>query len=137
MTGTRRYLLDTNILSALLRDPQGRIAQRIDTVGEGAVCTSIIVASEMRYGARKRGSPRLVQHVEAILSALQILAFARPADEYYARVRNELERAGTPIGPNDMLIAAQALACGLVVVTANDGEFSRVPGLDVENWLLS
>lgn len=135
MTTALRYLLDTNILSALLRDPKGRIAKRIETAGEDAVCTSIIVASEMRYGVRKRGSLRLAEHVEAVLSAIPVLAFTAPADEHYGRIRNELELAGTPIGPNDMLIAAQALARGLVVVTANDREFSRVQGLQVENWL--
>lgn len=131
-----QYLLDTNILSALLRDPKGRIAKRIETIGDDAVCTSIIVASEMRYGVRKRGSLRLAEQVEAVLSAIPVLAFTSPADQHYGRIRNELELAGTPIGANDMLIAAQALARGLVVVTANDREFSRVQGLQVENWLV-
>lgn len=79
MTTALHYLLDTNILSALLRDPSGRIAKRIDAVGEGAVCTSIIVASEMRYCVRKRGSLRLAEHVEAVLSAIPVLAFTAPA----------------------------------------------------------
>lgn len=136
MTTSFQYLLDTNILSALVREPQGRIAKRIEIVGEDAVCTSIIVASELRYGVRKRGSLRMAEQVEAVLSAIPVLAFATPADELYGRIRNELELAGTPIGPNDMLIAAQALARSLVVVTANDGEFSRVKGLRVENWLI-
>lgn len=124
-----------NILSGSVREPQGRIAQRIEVVGEDAVCTSVVVACEMRYGARKRRSLRLVEHVDAILSAIQVLAFATPADAYYGRISNELVLAGTPIGPHDMLIAAHAFARGLVVVTANDRELSRVQGLQVENWL--
>jgi len=135
VTANPRYLLDTNMISALLRDPHGRVAQRINVVGEKSVCTSIIVGSEMRYGARKRRSARLLHHVDLILSAMDLLPFEAPADEFYARIRDELERAGTLIGPNDMLIAAQALCHNLVVVTANDREFSRIHDLEVENWL--
>jgi tRNA(fMet)-specific endonuclease VapC len=135
VTVSLRYLLDTNTISSLLRDPHGRVAQTISAVGEKSVCTSIIVASELRYGARKRGSARLSHHVDVILSAMELLPFEAPADELYARIRDDLERAGTPIGPNDMLIAAQALCHGLVVVTANDREFLRIHDLAVENWL--
>ena len=132
---TFEYLLDTNIISALAREPRGVIAQRLAEVGDDAVCSSIIVASEVRYGLAKRGSRRLSQQVEAILASLDLLPFEAPADRYYADLRHDLQRKGTPIGPNDMLIAAQALSLGLVVVTANMHEFSRVEGLGVENWL--
>jgi tRNA(fMet)-specific endonuclease VapC len=135
VTANLRYLLDTNMITSLLRDPHGRVAQRINVVGEKSVCSSIIVASEMRYGARKRGSARLSHHVDLILSAMELLPFEAPADEFYARIRHDLERSGTPIGPNDMLIAAQAMCHNLVVVTANDREFSRIHDLEVENWL--
>ena len=130
-----RYLLDTNILSDLVRHPQGRIAQQIARVGEDAVCTSIIVAAELRFGTAKRQSPALTQRVEAILTALEILPLDAPADARYAQLRWHLEAAGTPIGPNDMLIAAHALAEGYTLVTANLGEFARVPNLPVCNWL--
>lgn len=70
-----------------------------------------------------------------MLAALEILPFEEPADRRYGELRDYLERQGTPIGPNDMLIAAHALALGLAVVTDNVGEFSRVPELQVENWL--
>ena len=133
MTATR-YLLDTNILSELVRQPLGRIAQRVAAVGEEAVCTSIIVAAELRSGARKKNSPRLTKQVEAVLAALEVLAFDAPADRFYARLRCVLEQSGMPIGPNDMLIAAHALACECVLVTANLDEFCRVSGLRVENW---
>ena len=135
MTGARRYLLDTNILSDLVRRPQGAVADRLARVGEGAVCTSIVVAAELRFGALKSGSKRLQRQAELILSVIDILPLEAPADEEYARIRRHLESQGTPIGPNDLLIAAQALALDCCVVTANDREFSRVPGLKVENWL--
>lgn len=130
-----RYLLDTNIVSQLVRDPQGRIADRIREVSEAQVCTSLIVAAELRYGATKRGSPRLTAQVEAVLGALDVVAFEAPADAIYGRVRADLEAAGTPIGGNDLLIAAQAIALGYTLVTDNEAEFARVDGLSRENWL--
>lgn len=131
----RRYLLDTNILSQLVRQPQGPIAERIAKVGEDRVFTSIIVACEMRFGAAKRGSAKLKRQVEAILGAMEILAFEADADRHYAAIRASLERKGTPIGANDMLIAAHARALDAVCVTDNVAEFKRVPSLRVENWL--
>ena len=129
------YLLDTNIVSDLVRHPQGRVTQRIRAVGEAQVCTSIIVAAELRYGAAKRGSARLTAQLEAVLGALEVLPFEAPADAAYARIRVGLERAGRPIGGNDLLIAAQAAALGHTVVTDNEREFARVDGLACENWL--
>ena len=130
-----RYLLDTNILSDLIRQPQGNIAQRISSAGEDTVCTSVIVAAELRYGAEQSGSSQLADRVDLILSALDIQALEPPADRHYGKIRQYLTRRGIPIGPNDLLIASQALALELTVVSANAGEFSRVPGLKVENWL--
>jgi tRNA(fMet)-specific endonuclease VapC len=130
-----RYLLDTNIVSDLVRNPQGKIARQILKVGEIKICTSIIVAAELRYGAEKKQSPRLSGQLEAILGALKILPFEKPADALYSSIRAQLELAGTPMGGNDLLIAAQALTLGFTVVTDNEKEFSRVKHLDVENWL--
>ena len=130
-----RYLLDTNILSDLIRQPQGTVARRISSVGEATVCTSIIVAAELRFGAEKSGSSKLADRVDLVLSALNVLPLESPADRHYGEVRQQLTRRGTPIGPNDLLIASHALAADLTVVTANAGEFSRVPGLRIENWL--
>jgi tRNA(fMet)-specific endonuclease VapC len=129
------YLLDTNIISDLVRNPRGRIANRIAAVGEDAVATSVIVASELRFGATKKGSPALSDRVDAILAILPILALEPPADAEYGRLRAKLEQEGTPIGANDMLIAAHALALGRILVTANVSEFERVAGLEVVNWL--
>lgn len=132
---TPRYLLDTNILSDLVRHPQGIVARKIAEVGEAAVCTSIIAAAELRFGAAKRNSARLSHQVHAILSAIEVLALDMPADSAYAQLRWALEQSGRPIGPNDMLIAAQALAHECVLVTANVVEFSRIADLQVTNWL--
>lgn len=131
----KRYLLDTNILSDLVRNPAGQVAQQIKVVGEETICTSLVVAAELRFGALKKGSMRLLAQLEAVLAALDILPLESPVDERYAELRMALERAGTPIGGNDMLIAAHALTLELTIVTANESEFRRVPGLAVENWL--
>jgi tRNA(fMet)-specific endonuclease VapC len=128
------HLLDTNILSDLIRHPQGEVSSRITALGEGVVCTSIIVAAELRYGASKSGSKPLGERVDLLLSAMEVLALEAPADRVYGAIRAQLTRQGTIIGPNDLLIAAQTLAMNLTLVTANTKEFMRVPGLRVENW---
>ena len=130
-----RYLLDTNIVSDLVRHPRGKIASRISDVGEGDVCTSIIVAAELRFGATKKNSPRLTAQLEAVLGALEVFALEAPADARYGAIRTSLERKGHPIGANDLLIAAHAQALDLTLVTDNEREFSRVDDLRVENWL--
>ncbi len=130
-----RYLLDTNIVSDLVRNPQGRVSQHIRKVGEAKVCTSIIVAAELRYGASKKGSPRLSAQLEVVLGALEVLPFEAPADVAYGELRARLEQTGRPIGANDLLIAAQALALGFTIVTDNEKEFDRVKGLPSDNWL--
>jgi tRNA(fMet)-specific endonuclease VapC len=130
-----RYLLDTNIVSDLVRNPQGRITQRIRKVGEAQVCTSIIVAAELRYGSAKKKSPRLAAQLNTVLTALEVLPFDAPADTTYGLLRARLESSGKPIGANDLLIAAQALSLGHILVTDNEREFARVDGLRCENWL--
>ena len=130
-----RYLLDTNIVSDLVRNPQGRITRKIRQIGEDNICTSIIVAAELRYGALKKQSARLSAQLEALLAVLNILPFEARADAVYGAIRARLEQAGTLIGANDLLIAAQAIALDLTLVTDNEREFSRVDQLIVENWL--
>lgn len=129
------YMLDTNIISDLIRNPKGKAAKRIARVGEDHICTSIIVAAELRYGCAKSGSSRLLEAVEHLLDEINILPFDVPADAEYGGIRAELEAAGKPIGSNDLLIAAHAYATGATIVTANAGEFERIRGLKVENWL--
>lgn len=130
-----RYLLDTNIVSELVRNPQGRVTGHIRQVGEAQVATSIIVAAELRYGAAKKGSPRLTAQVEAVLGALEVLPFEEPADAAYGVLRARLERKGKPMCGNDLLIAAHAVSLGFTLVTGNEREFARVGGLRCENWL--
>lgn len=130
-----RYLLDTNIVSDMVRNPAGTVARRLAKVGDSLVCTSIIVVCELRFGAEKSASQRLLWQLEQVLSPLAALPLEGNVPYHYATIRAHLERAGTPIGPNDMLIAAQSLDLGLTVVTDNVREFCRVPGLNVENWL--
>jgi tRNA(fMet)-specific endonuclease VapC len=130
-----RYLLDTNIISDLIRNPQGKVAKRISKVGDEALCTSIIVAAELRYGCAKSGSSRLLKAVEELLAEIEVLPFDVPADARYGGIRADLEAAGTPIGSNDLLIAAHAYAIDATIVTANAAEFRRIRGLKVENWL--
>ena len=132
-----RYLLDTNMVSDLIRNPDGRVAERLRTVGADNICTSIIVAAEARYGAARKASPKLLARVEEVLERIEVLPLRVPADRVYGRIRCELERVGLPIGGNDLFIAAQGLAIGCTLVTANEREFSCVPGLSVENWLSS
>ena len=132
---TLAYLLDTNIVSDLVRHPQGRVAARIARAGEDSIAVSVIVAAELRYGAAKRGSSRLTAQLNAILGRLPVLSLEQPTDEHYASIRTALEAKGTPIGSNDLFIAAHARAQGLILVTDNTREFRRVPGLKTENWL--
>lgn len=130
-----RYLLDTKVVSSLVRDPHGPVAEHIRRLGNVELCTSIVVAAEMRYGATRRGSVRLWEQVEAVLGALEVLPFEAPADAVYGRLRFGLEQGGQPIGGNDLLIAAQAVALGCTLVTDNEREFLRIAELSVENWL--
>jgi tRNA(fMet)-specific endonuclease VapC len=131
------YLLDTNIVSDLVRRPQGIVAKRIREIGEPSVCTSIIVAAELRYGATKRGSSRLSAQLEAVLGAIEVLPFEAPADRAYGVLRARLERFGQIIGGNDLLIASQVIALGgsHTLVTDNEREFARIDEIVCENWL--
>jgi tRNA(fMet)-specific endonuclease VapC len=129
------YLLDTNILSDLIRHPGGLVARRVEQVGQKEIFTSIIVAAELRYGCAKKGSSKLLERVQGLLETIPVLPLDMPTDAQYGLIRAELEAAGQPIGMNDLLIASHALALGLTLVTDNTSEFSRVRGHKVENWL--
>jgi tRNA(fMet)-specific endonuclease VapC len=130
-----QFLLDTNIVSHLVRHPQGIVRDRIAEVGEQTVCVSLLVAAELRFGAARKQSARLTRQIEAVLSVLPILPLETPVDAHYAEIRVGLETSGYPIGPNDLIIAAHARALGITLVTHNLTELSRVPGLLVQNWL--
>ncbi len=130
-----RYLLDTNIVSELVKQPKGSVARRLAMMPREIFAISIVVAAELRYGVVCKASPKLSQRVEAVLEGIDILPMEEPVDRHYGNIRAELSRMGLPIGQNDLFIAAHARALDLVLVTANVREFARVPGLLVENWL--
>jgi tRNA(fMet)-specific endonuclease VapC len=129
------YMLDTDAVSDMVRNPAGRVARRVAEVGETNLCVSIITAAELRYGAARSASPKLRARVEAVLARLSILPLDVPADAEYGAIRAELEASGRGICPNDLLIAAHASAVEATVVSGNEGEFRRVGGLSVENWI--
>ena len=129
-----RYLLDTNALSSLVRRSSGAVRRRILSLPKGAVVTSPIVLCEVRFGLEKRNSAALNERVRKTLNALEVLPFSPGFPEIYGKLRATLEAAGTPIGAMDLLIAAHALSEGVTLVTANVREFTRVPGLRIENW---
>ena len=129
-----RYMLDTNIVSELVRRPDGEAARGAASLEPGSIAVSIIVAAELRYGAARRRSARLTRQLEIVLAALEVLPLAEPADTHYAAIRSKLEHMGRTIGHNDLLIAAHARALDLTLVTRNVREFERVPGLAVEDW---
>ena len=129
------FLLDTNVISELVRHPRGSVSEHIREIGERNICTSIIVAAELRFGAIRRASARLSAQLDAVLGTIAVLAFETPADVVYGELHANLERIGRPIGANDLLIASHAVALGHTLVTDNEREFSRIDGLSVENWL--
>lgn len=130
-----QVMLDTNIVSDLIRNPRGKVAERLSSVGLPNACVSILTAAELRYGAQRRGSARLASEIEGVLQRIAVASLEAPADVAFANVRHRLTTSGQSIGPMDLLIAAHAIALDLTLVTANIREFSRVPNLRVENWL--
>ena len=131
-----RYLLDTNICVYALKNRPPSVLERLREVGQEAVAVSVITVLELRQGAEKsQEAARAHQRLDAFLGPMPVLSFDTDAAVVGARIRAHLERAGTPIGDLDSLIAAQALAKNLVLVTNNLREFERVPGLRTENWV--
>jgi tRNA(fMet)-specific endonuclease VapC len=129
------YLLDTNIVSEIVRNPNGNAAKRLAQTADERVAISVIVCCEIEYGLELKSSAKLKQQSDAIIAKFEVLDFGSPAHSIYGSIRAELKRKGTPIGPNDLFIAAHALALNAVLVTDNEKEFSCVPGLKIENWL--
>jgi tRNA(fMet)-specific endonuclease VapC len=130
----QQLMLDTNVVSDFLRDPSGAARSRMASLSDERPYISAIVAAELRFGILKKGSERLSRQLQAVLGAAHIVPWGPPADREYARIRLALQSAGKLIGPNDMLIAAHALAFGVPLVTANLDEFLQVPGLAVVPW---
>lgn len=130
------YLFDTDVLSNLMRrSPSSKLAAKAGSTPVESQFTSSITLGELMYGARKKGSDRLLRQVELVTANLPILPFDADAAARYGEFRADLERRGTPIGDADLRIAAIALVRGSVVVTGNTRHFDRVQDLPVENWL--
>jgi tRNA(fMet)-specific endonuclease VapC len=130
-----RRLLDTNACVDYLTGRYPKLVARIQTSTPADLCLSSVVVAELRYGA-DHSARRRTNHarIDTLLEGIECLDFDLRAAAAYGRVRAQLEKAGTPIGPNDMLIAAHALSRGLTVITDNVAEFGRVRGLAVDNW---
>ena len=129
------YLLDTDAVSDFIRYPTGGVATRLNAIGAESVAISIVTAAEIRFGMARAQTHRLLARMRSTLETVRIMALDPPADRHYADLRTYLEARGTPIGANDMFIAAHALALDAILVTGNVREFSRVPRLAVENWI--
>ena len=137
MSSAAPLLLDTNIISALMRDACDPVGQRLQGAQDlgRKVCTSMVVQCELMFGLARVQSIRLSQAHAIVMTRLDVLPLDEAVPAHYAALRTHLERQGNPIGPNDALIAAHALALEAVLVTDNEAEFRRVPGLQIENWL--
>ena len=129
------YLLDTNILTELARNPFGPSARNLNRVGSQNVFTSIIVAAEVQFGIDRFNAFKLLRQMERIMETIEIQTLPEYSVATYSALRIELERKGTPISANDMWIAAHAIAENAVLVTNNIREFSRIANLKVENWM--
>lgn len=128
------YLLDTDICIYALKQKHG-VLEKMLSKPRASIHLSVITESELRYGAAKSSTPtKTARLLDNFLRPLQIIDFQADDAASYASVRAKLERAGTPIGPLDTLIAAQAIGRKLTLVTNNEREFRRVAGLHVENW---
>lgn len=130
------FILDTNIISHLIRNPAGLVSQRIRTLDIQSVATSIIVAGELEFGVQRKESEKLSAAIKAVLDIIKPLPLAHPdLAHHYGNIRLFLERNGTPIGQNDLWLAAHTVTLGATLVSDNEREFQRVPQLALENWL--
>lgn len=128
------YLIDTDVLWRVIRDPHGEIAARLLALDEANVATSVIVACELRYGAEKKRNASLSERVEALLGSLPVLALEPAVDRVYGGLRRQLESTGTLVGAHHLLIAAHAVTTGRTLITRNGHELSRVPTVALETW---
>ena len=131
-----KYLLDTNICIYIIKRKPPDVFNRFRTCEVGDIGISTITVAELTHGAQKSQQPGKNQAaLDQFLLPLEIVDFDMIAAQVYGSIRSQLEKQGTPIGPLDFLIAAQALSLGISLVTNNEKEFLRVPGLAIENWV--
>ena len=129
-----RYLLDTNTVSFHIRSSSPLLQRRLRRTPAKAVALSVITEMEIRYGLARNPALRIAPLVEAFLAGMTILPLTSEVAGHYARIRAELDGKGQPIGPLDLMIASQALALGLTLITNNTREFRRVTKLRCEDW---
>jgi tRNA(fMet)-specific endonuclease VapC len=130
-----RYMLDTDIFSYIMNRSSASVTRKLEGVGVGDVCLSAIVESEVLFGIERSPRRHIIQTAfDKYLKYFDVLAYPPEAAIHYAQIRAALEARGTPIGANDLFVAAHARCLGLTLVTNNTREFARVPGLKIENW---
>jgi len=129
-----KYMLDTDIAIYVIKNRPALARARFQQ-HQGQLCVSSVTVMELLYGAEKSMQPERVLHgIEGFLQRLTVLRYDESAALHTAQIRAELEKAGTPIGAYDQMIAGHARACGLIVVTNNTREFQRISGIRLENW---
>lgn len=130
------YLLDTNMCIYIIKKKPENVLEKFKGLSLGSIGISSITLAELQYGIMKSSDPRKNQEaLDKFLTPIEILDFDYYATIEYGKIRAELERKGTPIGPLDTLIASHALSLELTLVTNNVREFDRVSGLKIENWV--
>lgn len=130
-----KYLLDTNICIYLTKQQHSALTARFQSLAENEVVMSVITYGELQFGAQKSQKPKQVlDALERLSLAIPVLAMTTDTSQHYGEIRAHLQKQGTPIGNNDLWIAAHARAEGLILVTNNVREFERVPDLKFENW---
>lgn len=131
-----QFMLDTNICIYIAKQKPQSVLHKFEQLAVGQVAMSTITHGELLYGAHKSHHPRLAMRaLEELAELIPVLSIPTEAGKQYGEIRSKLEKHGTPIGNNDLWIAAHALALGLVLVTNNMTEFRRIPHLKVENWV--
>jgi len=129
------YLLDTNICIYIIKRKPIKVFEKFKSLAFGSIGISSITLAELQYGIMKSSIPeRNREALEIFLTPLEIVDFDYNATIEYGKIRADLERKGTPIGPLDTLIASHALSLDLTLITNNEKDFSRIPGLKIENW---
>lgn len=133
-----RYLLDTNICIYIAKRRPPEVLRRFEQLEVGEVAMSVVTLGELEFGAEKSRDPSAARrNLDLLLELIPALSLSPEVAGHYGRVRLELQRAGTPIGANDLWIAAHALATDLTLVTNNEREFARIGALKMENWVVA
>ena len=131
-----RYMLDTNICSYILKNHPIAVKQKFEEVGAGNIYISAIVLAELYYGAARHPKGIVIRReIDNFVSRLVVIPWDENAADHYGSIRASLEKAGTPVGAMDMLIAAHAKSCAATLVTNNMREFERIKGLKLLNWI--